>query len=380
MLLRRNQRRASKERRCSSHLGHLIETFTFSKRPCLHWLLTLIALSLTGCESLSYYHQAISGHLSLISQRKPISHYLRSPDTPPELQQQLQKVMAIREFAEQQLQLPVEKQYRSYVALDRSYVVWNVFAAPELSLDAKTWCYPIAGCANYRGFYSKQGAERYAAKLRDKKYDVYVAGIAAYSTLGWFRDPVLSSFINRSDAELANLLFHELAHQVLYIKNDTVFNESFATLVAREGVKRWMQAQQTPGGYQRFSADQQRQLTFINLVSGHRQQLQAIYHSALNDGEKRIRKAQLMEQLRSAHDKLRQQWGGQSDYDDWFSKDLNNAQLNTVATYFELVPAFERLLQQQGGDLEQFYAACKALAQKSEWERHQRVKALLNQT
>lgn len=361
-------------------LRQLFELFALDKSKPLRWLLPLMLLILTGCESLGYYHQAITGHLSLISQRKPISHFLRSPETSAELQKQLQKVMAIRTFAEQQLGLPVNNQYSSYVALKRDYVVWNVFAAPELSLSAKTWCYPIVGCANYRGYYDKKDAEKYASRLQRQKYDVYVAGIAAYSTLGWFKDPVLSSFINRSDAELANLLFHELAHQVVYIKNDTVFNESFATLVAREGVRRWMQARQAPEAYQRFIADQQRQQQFINLVSEYRQQLQTIYDSSLEEDQKRTQKAQLIARLRTAHGHLKQQWGGQSDYDHWINRDINNAQLNTVATYFELVPAFESLLEQQEGNLEKFYSACKALAVKNEAERQKLIRNLLHRT
>ena len=263
------------------------------------WLfILLLVLGLSGCETLSYYGQAVDGHLRLLRQSKEVSHYIASVDTPTQLKIQLKKVMQLRVFAEEQLLLPVNKQYSRYVSLDRKYVVWNVFATPEFSLQPKTWCYPIAGCTNYRGYYAEQNARKYAAKLVAQGYDVYVAGIAAYSTLGWFRDPILSSFIQRSDAELANLLFHELSHQLLYVKDDTVFNESFATVVAQEGVKRWLQQQNNPTAYQDFLEDQRQQREFIDLVISYQKKLATLYASSAIDSDKPIRKATLIAQLK----------------------------------------------------------------------------------
>ncbi|MCB1662454.1 MAG: aminopeptidase [Pseudomonadales bacterium] len=329
------------------------------------WLfILLLVLGLSGCETLSYYGQAVDGHLRLLRQSKEVSHYIASVDTPTQLKIQLKKVMQLRVFAEEQLLLPVNKQYSRYVSLDRKYVVWNVFATPEFSLQPKTWCYPIAGCTNYRGYYAEQNARKYAAKLVAQGYDVYVAGIAAYSTLGWFRDPILSSFIQRSDAELANLLFHELSHQLLYVKDDTVFNESFATVVAQEGVKRWLQQQNNPTAYQDFLEDQRQQREFIDLVISYQKKLATLYASSAIDSDKRIRKATLIAQLKQDYLALKTSWDGQSDYDHWFHQEINNAQLSTVSTYFDLVPELTALLSENDDDLARFYAASRALAEQ----------------
>lgn len=335
--------------------------------------LAALFITLPSCSTLGYYQQALSGHLSLSSKRQSIEKHLANPNTPARLRQQLEKVAALRHFAEKQLHLPVKGQYSSYADLERRYVVWNVFAAPEFSLHPKSWCYPIIGCASYRGYYSEQDAQQYAAKLRTQGMDVYVAGIVAYSTLGWFKDPVLNTFIYRSDARLANLIFHELAHLQLHIKDDTLFNESFATVVAREGVKRWLLSQNNPAAYQVFLLDQQREQAFVELVLSYRQQLATLYASDREDDQKRIEKAHITNALRHAHQQLKTDWGGQSDYDDWFKKDLNNAQLNTVATYHDLVPALETILAQSQYDLEAFYLACQQLSALDSTERHHQL-------
>lgn len=324
----------------------------------LAWVL-LLSITASGCSTLSYYQQAISGHLSLNSQRQSIERLLNSPETPDRLRQQLIKVNSLTAFAREQLDLPPQGAYSSYADLQRRYVVWNVFAAPELSLQSKAWCYPFAGCANYRGYYSEEIARQYARQLKEQGLDVYVAGITAYSTLGWFNDPVLNTFIYRSDAQLANLIFHELAHQKLYSKGDTHFNESFATVVAREGVKRWLQYRHDPGAYQGFLEEEAKQQQFVELVLEHRNRLANIYESCLNSKQKRQQKQQIIEQLRNAHQHLKTQWGGQSLYDAWFTDELNNAQLNTVATYFDLVPQLEALLAANGFSLPAFYQASR---------------------
>jgi len=338
-------------------------------------LLGLCALltSLAGCSTVSYYQQAISGHLSLSSQHQPIKKIIADPNTPAQLREQLEKITTLRQFADQLLQLPVKNNYISYVDLKRPFVVWNVIASPELSLQAKSWCYPIVGCASYRGYYSQQRAQKYAAKLNSKGMDVYVAGISAYSTLGWFKDPVLNTFIYRADAQLANLIFHELAHQIIYIKDDTQFNESFATVVAHEGVKRWLLSQDNPTAYQAFVEDQQKQQQFVGLVLSCRQKLEVLYASDLSDEKKRIKKAHIINDLRASHQQLKNQWGGQSDYDEWFAKDLNNAQLNTVATYFDLVPTLQALLAENQHDLDAFYLACRKLKEMPLEQRNRQL-------
>ena len=183
-------------------------------------------------------------------------------------------------------------------------MVWNVFAAPAFSLQAKNWCYPFIGCASYRGYYSQERAQKYAEKLQNKGMDVYVAGITAYSTLGWFKDPVLNTFVYRSDAQLANIIFHELAHQKLYIKDDSLFNESFATVVAREGVKRWLSNRGNPAAYQTFLDDQQKQQQFVRLVLSYREKLSALYASEINNSQKQIGKTRIINNLRTAHQQL----------------------------------------------------------------------------
>ena len=334
-------------------------------------ILVLSAALLSGCESFNYYRQAASGHLSILAKKVPISEYVSAKDTSPALKSQLNKVLALRRFAEQELALPVKGQYSSYAELNRRYVVWNVFAAPALSTEAKQWCYPVIGCASYRGYYSKVNAQNYAQKLSSQNLDVYLAGVTAYSTLGWFNDPVLNTFIQRSDAELANLIFHELAHQVLYAKGDTVFNESFATVVAKEGVKRWLQHQNNLAAYQRFIQDQERHDQFIALVISHRDKLQTLYDTVASDEQKKQGKTDILLALKNQHQRLKQSWGGRSDYDRWFSHDINNAQLNTVAAYNDLVPAFEALLVQSHDNLEDFFAHCKQLASMSHEKRKQ---------
>ena len=298
-------------------------------------LLLCLIFSISGCETVSYYSQAVSGHFSLLYQRRAIENYLDASSTQPALKSQLEKVMAMRKFAEQQLGLPVKSQYSHYVELDRRHVGWNVFAAPELSMQPLSWCYPVAGCTTYRGYFKQQNAIEYANKLANQGYDVYVAGISAYSTLGWFKDPVLSTFINRSEPQLANLLFHELAHQLLYVKDDTAFNESFATLVAQEGVKRWLNTQHHSSAYQTFLQDQEKEKAFVELVSNYREKLEQLYLEEISPEEKKKRKKVLMLQLKEAHEQLKIRWGGISDYQKWFDQPLNNAQLNTVINYLD---------------------------------------------
>ncbi len=331
--------------------------------PAIRFIILLyLMLTLSGCETIGYYSQAVTGHFSLLYQRRAIEKYLDDSSTQPALRHQLEKVVAMRVFAEQQLGLPVKRQYSHYVELDRRHVVWNVFATPELSMQPLSWCYPVAGCTTYRGYFKQQNAMLYANKLSQQGYDVYVAGISAYSTLGWFKDPVLSTFINRSEPQLANLLFHELAHQLLYVKDDTAFNESFATLVAQEGVKRWLETQGYPSDYQAFLADQKKEQTFVELISHYRDELQQLYGSEISRNEKKKRKQALLNQLTSAHEQLKKRWGGSSDYQQWFDQPLNNAQLNTVATYFDWVPALETQLKALNYDLERFYERCRELA------------------
>ena len=218
----------------------------------------------------------------MLNDRQAIAQLIEDPNTPVDLKTQLQLVLELRAFAQSELQLPVEGQYSHYVNLERHAVVWNVFVAPELSLEPKTWCYPIAGCAAYRGYFSEQGAREYAVEFADEGYDTYVGGVAAYSTLGWFNDPVLNTFVYWEEPQLADLIFHELAHQLLYVPGDTQFNESFATTVAMEGVQRWMQKRNNTEQYEKYLQGRAQQEDFIHMLGRCRERLVRVYQGCLD--------------------------------------------------------------------------------------------------
>jgi predicted aminopeptidase len=346
------------------------------KRNLVFTALGLPALLLCGCETLHYYGQAISGQYSILSKRTPISEIIADPAAPEVLKERLRFILAVRQFAGSVLYLPVKDNYLTYVELDRPYVVWNVFAAPEFSLTPTTWCYPVVGCASYRGYFSERDAHQFASALNDKGYDVYVAGVTAYSTLGWFDDPVLSTFIQYSKAQSAGLIFHELAHQALYVKDDTVFNESFATAVEQEGLRRWQQATQDPQIYSDYITGYRLQEKFVQLILHYRRLLETLYRTDASSSAKRDKKASIFAGLRDEFERLNTKETGFSVYADWIYHGLNNAKIGSVAAYHEFVPAFQKMLAQSNGDLDQFYQACRQLGKKEKAERHRILKAL----
>ncbi len=334
--------------------------------------LALMAL-LSGCSSLGYYMQAGHGQFTLLAQARPIDDWLADPAAPEALKAKLRDVQRIRRFAVERLDLPDNGSYTRYAQLDRRYVVWNVIATPPLSLTARQWCFPIAGCVNYRGYYDQQAALDYAAQLSNDGDDVQVAGVPAYSTLGWFDDPVISSFINYPDAELARLVFHELAHQKVYVKNDSDFNESFASTVEAAGVGLWLQAQGDEKQIALYRTYESRRRDFLALLMRYRGLLAALYASDLPDSAKLEQKAALFDALRADYQVLKQMWGGYAGYDRWFALPLSNAHLALVATYQDLVPGFEALLRDypltyQG--LAQFYEKVRSIGQLPKDERH----------
>ena len=274
------------------------------------------------------------------------------------------------------LGLPENASYRRYADLGRPYVVWNVVAAPELSLAPRRWCFPFAGCFSYRGYFSESAAAAFAAGLASEGWDVTVAGVRAYSTLGWFDDPLTSSMVELPAHTLAGLVFHELAHQRLHVPGDTGFNESFAVVVERAGVRRWLDAagRSGPGGGHRIAAG--RRAAFLALIRGVRRDLEALYASSRTDAEKRAAKAQRIGRLRARYAALRSGWQGGPSYDGWFERGVNNAALALVATYDRWVPALEALLARSGDDLEAFYRACEALAKLPPAERRARLEEL----
>lgn len=329
-------------------------------------LSVLAALALAGCETLAYYAQAVNGHLTLMGRAQPLEQLIADPATPEQLRGRLELARTLRDYASRELKLPDNASYRGYADLGRLYAVWNVVAAPEFSLDPVQSCFPVAGCVAYRGFFSREGAERHAAALRERGLDVFVYGVPAYSTLGRFDDPLLSTFIGYPEAELARLVFHELAHQVAYAKDDSTFNESFAVAVEREGVRRWLAGRARE--LAAFGEAQQRSAEFQRLLEDARTRLAALYRSRLAPEAMRERKRAEMEKLGSEPDFRRYaERRGKSGSDPDFSP--NNALLAAFATYTGLVPEFERLLAAQGGDMERFYAEVRALAGKPRAER-----------
>ncbi|MBX9902768.1 MAG: aminopeptidase [Burkholderiales bacterium] len=346
-------------------------------RTAIPLLLTLLLTQLlTGCGNVSYYLQSVGGQLEIWQREVPVERLLGDPDLPPTLKAQLERALRIRDYASRELGLPDNRSYRSYADLARPFVVWNVFAAAEFSTEPRQWCFAVAGCVGYRGYFSEAEARRHAATLAAAGDDVYVGGVPAYSTIGWFDDPLLNTFIHYPEPELARLLFHELAHQLLYVKDDTVFNESFATVVEQAGVTRWLAAHGSDADRVRYAQLQGYRADFRVLVTQTRAALAGLYAGNAAPEEKRRRKAELLSVLQTQYRQRKGDWSGFSGYDRWFAQPLGNAHLASVAIYTQRVPAFEALLRQQGGDLPRFYAAVRELAALPAAERNRRLDAL----
>lgn len=347
-------------------------------------LLLAIVAAVSGCQTLGFYSQAVKGQYQIFAHEQPVKKLLADGQTPASLRARLELLETLRAFAKSNLALPIDGHYRKYVDLHRPYVVWNVEAAPEFSLQPKTWWYPLVGSLEYRGYFTKAGATNYAGSLRQQGYDVTTGGVQAYSTLGWFKDPVLNTFLFEPDADLAEILFHELGHQRVFARGDTDFNEAFATTVGQEGARRWLRARGDQRAYTHYLAELQRTRQFAALVKETRAKLQVLYGDTLTDEGKvkaaRVKPAMpaaqlrhdkqvVLAELRANYAKLKAQWGGATDYDGWFKGEVNNAQLNSVAAYYDLVPGFERLLQLNGGDLEKFYQAAERLTKMNKKTR-----------
>jgi predicted aminopeptidase len=338
----------------------------------------LLAALLSGCQTVSYYRQAIAGESQILFHRQSIPKLVADPKTPAPLKAKLQAILQIRQFAAEQLHLPAGQSYLKYTDLHRSCVVWNVNLAPALSLDPMTWWFPVVGRASYRGYFHEQPARDYAGAFAKKGWDVSVDGVPTYSTLGWFDDPILNTFANEPDCYLAEIIFHELAHRRLFVPGDTDFNEAWATAVASEGVRRWLLATASPQAVDRYHADMAKDHQFVDLVMAARGRLEELYAKTnLSDTAKLSRKQEIIAQLRAGHSELKASWGGQSPYEDWFAEPINNAKLNTISAYYDLVPAFDALLLANGGDLDKFYQAVARLAKLPLDQRHRQLQAYL---
>lgn len=312
----------------------------------------------------------------MLTNREPIETVLSDERVSPDIKAKLTTVLQIREFASEALHLPNNDSYRTYVDLGRPYAVWNVFAAPAYSMEMQKWCFLFVGCVKYRGYFNEQDAVDFAKDLHDEGLDVYVSGVAAYSTIGWFDDPVMNTIINRDDIRLAGLIFHELSHQVVFIKGDTAFNEGFAVAVELEGIKRWLAEHGSSQDAHLYTQRKQRHKQFLQLVSTTRLRLDELYRSGRSEETLEQEKNNIISQLHDEYASLKQSWDGYDGYDRWFSHDINNAQISAVTTYRDYVPAFQALLQQQDGDLVAFYRVVAEIGDLSMEQRTARVNQL----
>jgi predicted aminopeptidase len=320
---------------------------------------------LPGC----YVIQAARGQYQVMHARQPIDKVIASEKTAPELRDRLTEVRAARDFASRALALPDNGSYRSYADLKRPYVVWNVVAAPEFSVSPKRWCFPIAGCVAYRGYFKEQKARTFADSLAKEGFDIYVGGVAAYSTLGKFKDPVLNTMLGYGNDELAAIIFHELSHQLIYVANDSEFNEAFATAVEEAGLERWLKDRGREADLGRYKARQSRQKEVIALFTEARKKLVSLYRQRIAPDAMRERKHEIFKALDDQMAALEKRLGVRSSYRD-SEKGLNNAYLASIATYYDCVPGFERLLAGKEGDLPKFYEAVRELTKKSREQRH----------
>jgi predicted aminopeptidase len=332
-------------------------------------LLCLTVLTLPACGTL-YVAQAARGQWQVMRARQPIDKVIASDKTAPQLRDRLTEVRAARNFASRELGLPDNGSYRSYADLKRPYVVWNVVAAPEFSVNPRRWCFPIAGCVAYRGYFKEASARKFAESLRKRGYDVYVGGVAAYSTLGKLKDPVLNTMLGYGDDELAAIIFHELSHQLIYVANDSEFNEAFATAVEQAGLERWLKQEGRESDLGRYKARRSRQAQIIALFTAARTKLIALYEQKIAPDAMRERKGEIFQDLDSQMADLEKRLGFRSGYRNTAPGGLNNAYLASIATYYDCVPGFERLLASKDGDLRKFYDAVRELARKPREERH----------
>lgn len=317
---------------------------------------------LAGCTSVSYYAQSLNGHMNIVAARRDVGKLIDDPSTSPSLRGRLETARTIRQFASAELALPDNDSYRDYVDIGRDYVTLAVYAAPEFALAPKLWCFAVFGCVPYKGFFSRTSAMDEAADLRRQGFDVHVSGVIAYSTLGWSSDPLLNTMLGEDEAYLAGLVFHELAHQRLYIEGDSAFNEAFAVAVETTGVERWLRAKGDAAGMRRYEAGRKHQADFLALVARTRDELAVVYASAQPAEGKRAAKAETVERLRQRYRLMRDRhWGGYRGYDAWFDAPINNAKLAATAVYSDRVPAFLRLFDLCSGDYPRFYEAVRRI-------------------
>ena len=339
-------------------------------KPIRVLVVAVILVVMGGCAA-PYYMQAIGGQLELLRKREPIAEVIEDPTLDAGLKSSLTRVAAIRRFAVDELGLPDNDSYTTYVALDRPYVVWNVVAAEEFSVEPRRWCFPFAGCVAYRGYFDRADAEDFAAELEEQGLDTYTGGSNAYSTLGYFDDPVLSTMVNGGEQYVASVLFHELAHQKVYVKDDSELSEAFAMVVEEVGTERWLMHNATPPDLERYRQRRARRAQFGELITAQQARLRELYSHGTPGDELRAAKARAFDDLRGDYAALKATWGGAAEYDAWFAQPLNNAALASVATYTQWVPALKARLDRVG--LTAFYADVAALVELDAAERAARL-------
>lgn len=341
------------------------------------WLRTVLTVYLCAALGGCFYWQAIGGQIELLRKRTPIDRLLADPTLDPQLKTTLASVTEIRRFATDALLLPDNDSYTTYVDLGRSYVVWNVVATEEFSVDPKRWCFPFAGCVAYRGFFEREAAEKFQERLKADGFDTYSGGATAYSTLGYFDDPVLSTMIGGGEQYIASLLFHELAHQKLYVKDDSEFSEAFATAVEEYGTERWLRERDSTDGLDQYRRRLRYRSDFADLVLEQQKRLRSVYADPASPEQKRVLKAKAFDMMRADYAALKKAWGGTSDYDAWFAQPLNNATLAAVATYRRWLPALRFRLNSLG--LDAFYAEMAELAKLSTGDRAAKLQVWLDE-
>jgi predicted aminopeptidase len=326
-------------------------------RSALYLLPVLILCGALDACGLGYLTQAANGQLQVMRARQPIDRVIADPATDPTVRARLSLVREARDFASRELGLPDNPSYRSFSALDRPYAVWNVVATPEFSVAPRRWCFPVAGCVSYRGYFMEQQARGFAARLAARGDDVFVAGVTAYSTLGHFSDPVVSPMLRYDDLELVSTIFHELAHQLLYVPGDSDFSEAFATTVADEGLRRWLRSHGRTGELEQYQSEERAMQVIVAAFSDGRSELATLFRQQLPPERMRARKRELLAAISQRVRELEQSYGLRTGYDSWLDAGLNNAHLASVGTYYDCVPALQRLLDSAHGQLPRFYAA-----------------------
>ena len=336
-----------------------------------------VAALMQGCSSLAYYWEKIQGHTEILSKQQPIQEVIDNPDTSDKVREKLINTQKARAFATDVLQLPDNDSYKNYVDLKQDYVVWTVVATPPYSIKAKEWCFIIVGCLSYKGYFSKQDAEASAKILRADNMDVYVSGTKAYSTLGWFDDPLLSTMLYNSEAYRVGIIFHELAHQKMYVEDDTSFNEGFASTVELEGIQAWFSSDNNKEEYKRYIISKERDDAFKKLLQATREELKQAYSLNLDSKAMHENKIKIFNELQQGYKKLKEKWSGYSGYDKWMSQDLNNAHLALIATYNDHIPAFRKLFKKLNYDYALFYQQVENLSELDKNKRSEELNKLM---